>query len=190
MRVGIYPGSFDPPTVAHLAVAEAAWRQCGLDRLALAVSTVALGKETVARPRLADRVEVLEAVGSTRPWLSVVVTEAQLLADIAEGYDVVVMGADKWGQLTDPSWYGDDPSARDDALARLPEVAVAPRPGGHIPPGVVALDIDHAHRPVSSTAVRAGRAEWLLPEAAAFDAVTGAWSDPDRYDRWRSAPRR
>ena len=39
---------------------------------------------------------------------------------------------------------------------------------------------------VSSTAVRAGRREWMAPEAAAFDEATGAWSDPARYARWRA----
>lgn len=184
MRVGAYPGSFDPPTVAHLAVAEAAWRQCGLDRLHLVVSTVALGKGAPTRPRLADRVGVLEEVAATRPWLAVTVTDARLLADIASGYDLVVMGADKWDQIVDPSWYGGSPEARDRAIAALPAVAVAPRPGGQVPAHVTALDVHEAHRPVSSTAVRAGRAEWLAPEAAAFDARTGAWTDPERYDRW------
>jgi nicotinate-nucleotide adenylyltransferase len=187
MRVGAYPGSFDPPTVAHLAVAEAARHQCGLDRLDLVVSTVALGKGVPARPLLEHRVAVLRQLTGTRPWLTVTVTEHRLLADIADGYDVVVMGADKWEQIVDPSWYGGCPSTRDQALARLPDIAVAPRPGGQVPTGVTVLDVDAGHRPVSSTAVRAGRSEWLAPEAAAFDAATGAWSDPERYDRWLGA---
>ncbi|MEC8920902.1 MAG: nicotinic acid mononucleotide adenylyltransferase, partial [Actinomycetota bacterium] len=33
MRHGVYPGSFDPPTLAHLAVADAARRRHGLDRV-------------------------------------------------------------------------------------------------------------------------------------------------------------
>ena len=33
--IGCYPGSFNPPTVAHLAVAESAVEQAGLDRLDL-----------------------------------------------------------------------------------------------------------------------------------------------------------
>ena len=49
------------------------------------------------------------------------------------------------------------------------------------------LDVGPGHLTVSSTAARAGRREWMAPEAAAFDAATGAWSDPDRYARWRSA---
>ena len=71
---------------------------------------------------------ILSAAGD-RPWLRVVVIDARLIADIADGYDAVVMGADKWAQVVDPAWYGDDPTERDRALARLPRVAVAPRHG-------------------------------------------------------------
>ncbi|WP_419919708.1 hypothetical protein [Candidatus Poriferisocius sp.] len=49
-RIGVYPGSFNPPTIGHLAIARAAPAQQGLDRVDLAVSRVALGKELVARP--------------------------------------------------------------------------------------------------------------------------------------------
>ena len=34
-RQHAYPGSFDPPTVAHLAVAESAFEQLGVDRVDL-----------------------------------------------------------------------------------------------------------------------------------------------------------
>ena len=185
MRTGAYPGSFNPPTVAHLAIAEAAVEACRLDRVDLVVSRSALGKDDVDVPRLEDRLAVLREVGSTRPWLGVVLTEHRLLADIAAGYDVVVMGADKWAQVLDPSWYG-SVAERDSALARLPEVVVAPR-HDHRPDGVVLLEVPDHHLVVSSTEVRNGRSEWMLPEAAAFDVRTGAWSDPGRYSRWIAA---
>ncbi len=44
MRRGAYPGSFNPPTVAHLAIADAARRRLGLDRVDLIISRDALGK--------------------------------------------------------------------------------------------------------------------------------------------------
>ncbi|MBO0731843.1 MAG: hypothetical protein J2P57_21470 [Acidimicrobiaceae bacterium] len=50
MTVGAYPGSFNPPTVAHLAIADAARRVMGLERVDFVVSRVALGKEDVAVP--------------------------------------------------------------------------------------------------------------------------------------------
>lgn len=165
--IGCYPGSFNPPTVAHLAVAEAAVAAAQLTRLDLVVSRVALGKEDLAEPALADRIAVLDAVAATRPWLGVTVTDARLITDIARGYDAVVMGADKWRQVNDAAWYADD-AARDAALAALPLVLVAPR-GTDRPDGVRLLDVDDTHLHVSASAVRAGTAEaarWVLPEAA------------------------
>jgi Cytidylyltransferase-like len=188
MTTGAYPGSFNPPTRAHLAIAQAAVRQLGLDRLDLIVSRVALGKEGVERPQLQDRLMVLEEVAASRPWLGALVTDHRLLADVAAGYDVVVMGADKWAQVVDPAWYGGSAAARDEAVARLPRVVVAPRPG-YDTVGVHVLDVDPDHLHVSSTAARSHRADWMVPEAAAFDARTGAWTDPARYDRWLRAIR-
>jgi hypothetical protein len=90
------------------------------------------------------------------------VTTDRLIADIAHGYDVCVLGADKWHQLFDVAFYGGSVDARDAALARLPLLAVAPRDGSALPRDVdvVMLDLDPEHRRVSSTAVRAGRDDW------------------------------
>ena len=182
-KVGCYPGSFNPPTIAHLAVAEAAHSQCGLARLDLVVSRVALGKAAPAGPRFEDRIAVLDTIAGSRPWLGVRVTDAQLLVDVAAGYDVVVLGADKWAQVVDPTWYDGSIAARDAALARLPEVVVAPRPPWPVPPGRGLLLLEDMHRPVSATGARTVEPAWMAPEAAAFDARTGAWTDPARYRR-------
>lgn len=161
-RHGVYPGSFDPLTVAHLAVADAARERCSLDRLDLVVSRVALAKEDRDQPPVDERLAAIEAVTADRPWLAALATEDQLLADIADGYDVLVVGADKWVQLHDVRFYGGSADAMRDALARLPQVAVAPRAGAPLPAdaGVVVLDVDPVHHDVSSTGVRAGRLEW------------------------------
>ena len=180
MARGCYPGSFNPPTVAHLAIAEHARRVAALDRVDLVVSRVPLGKDEVVAPSFEDRVAVLEAVARSRPWLGVRVTDDQLLVDIARGYNALIVGADKWAQVRDPAWYG-SVAARDAAVAALPpRVLVVPRPGFDVVAAeVLPLDDDHGH--VSSTAARDGRTDLMLPEAAAFDAETGAWSDPERY---------
>ncbi|HEY2302841.1 MAG TPA: hypothetical protein VGH66_13165 [Acidimicrobiales bacterium] len=180
--IGVYPGSFDPPTVAHLAIAEAARDQAGLDRVVLAVSRQALGKGQGAGPRLADRLAVLTAIADRLGWLGVVLTDRQLIADVSAGYDAVIVGADKWAQILDPVWY-ESLEARDAAVARLPRVLVAPRPP-FSPTGIKLLEVAPEHHEISSSAVRAGRREWMAPEAAAFDDDTGAWSDPARYSRW------
>lgn len=168
--VGVYPGSFDPPTVAHVHLAEQAVDQLGLVRLDLVISHDALGKDLHALTPVDERVAELARLATGRPWLRAGTTALRLVADIAEGYDVVVIGADKWHQLLDPGWYGDLES-RDHALRRLPVVALAPRPPWTLPGQdpdadppdgveVVVLDTDPMHHDVSATAVRAGRHEW------------------------------
>lgn len=170
MRAGAYPGTFDPPTVAHLAIAEAAWRQGGLDRIDLVVSESPLGKKDAGVAPLSARVELLAAVCEPRPWLDVAVKDSELIADIAKGYDAIVLGADKWAQVTDPAWYGDSVSRRDEAVERLPRVLLALRgsdPPIGLPPDALVLDIHRDHLLVSSSAVRGGQIEWLAPEVAA-----------------------
>jgi hypothetical protein len=162
VAIGVYPGSFDPLTTAHLAIADEVIARFDLERLDLAVSRVALAKEDGAHEPLEERVAAIERRSEGRP-LRAVVTDHQLIADIAAGYDVCVVGADKWHQLHDVSFYGGSAEARDAALARLPTLAVAPRRGVAPPPpgaDVVLLDIDPVFHGVSSTGVREGRDEW------------------------------
>ena len=160
---GAYPGTFDPPTIAHLAIAEAARSQCGLDGIDLIVNRDPLGKSGM-RP-LETRVAMLEAVASTHPWMSVVVTDHLHLADIATGYDVLVLGADKWAQVLDVAFYTSE-RERDEAVARLPQLAIARRDDVPLPEGCVVLGVELSH--VSSTAARAGRVDLVLPEARPF----------------------
>jgi len=174
MPVAAYPGSFNPPTVAHLAVADAARVHLGLDRIDLVVSRRALAKEHVEHPPWDHRLRVVREVVASRPWLGLVVTEHQLLVDIARGYDVLVVGADKYHQIHEPRWYPSD-ADRARALAGLPRLAVAPRPPWATPPEL-ALPLDVAYRAVSSTLARAGRRDLMAFEAARLDAATGLWS--------------
>jgi len=179
-RIGVYPGSFDPPTLAHLEIALAARDAHSLRRVDLAVSAVALGKESVMVPRFEERIQVIRASIEGIDGLGLIITDAQLIADIAEGYQVVVMGADKWAQVNDPQWYGDDAAARDAALARLPRLAVAAR-SPHVIPDEYRLPVGDDLLPVSSTAAREGRTEWMTEAARSFDTATGAWTEPHRY---------
>jgi hypothetical protein len=182
MIVGAYPGTFNPPTIAHLSIAEAAWKQGGLDRVNLVVSTVPLGKDP-SGPPFEARVSVLEAIAASRPWLGVRVTDRQLIAEVAAGYDAVVVGADKWLQVIDPAWYGGSISARDQALATLPRVLLVARPPhplpADLPSGAILLDVGVEHAAVSSTGARRGRRDWMAPEAILHDEATGAWTTPE-----------
>jgi hypothetical protein len=162
--VGVYPGSFDPLTIAHLAIAEVALDHLGLDRLELAISHGALGKEHLLDDSIAARTAAIERAAETRPWLGVVVVHTRLIAEIAAGYDAVVMGADKWAQVNDPAWYGGDVRLRDRAVAALPRVGIAPRGDWPVPDRLRLPVPDHLAE-VSATAVRDGRDEWAAPEA-------------------------
>lgn len=183
-RVGVYPGSFNPPTTAHLAIAEAALTHHRLDRLDLCVSTLALAKEHVAHPRFDHRVEVLHLATADIDWLGVRITEHRLLADIATGYQLLVVGADKWFQIQDPVWYQDDIAARDAAIDGLPPVAIAPRDGLATPAPLTLPVTPAAIDGVSSSEARAGNLGLMVPAARTFAERTGAWIEPERYDRW------
>ncbi len=184
----MFPGSFNPPTTAHLAISEAVLAQRSLDLLVWSVSRVALAKEDVQRPRLNDRIAVLEEVAAPIEWLEIDVTDAQLLSDIAAGFDVIVMGADKWQQIHDPIFYGNDPARRDASIAALPTVAIAARPP-HDCPAEMVLDLPDWVGTVSSTQARTTDPALMAPEAARFDAQTGAWTDPARYEAWLARQR-
>jgi len=171
--VGVYPGSFNPPTLAHIEIALAVVEHHGLQRLDLAVSTVALGKGVVERPTFEDRVSVIRESVDAHPELDVVVTESRLIVDIASAYDVVVMGADKWHQIGEVEWYADS-AARDAALAALPRLALVPRPPLAVP-DEHRVPVREDILEISSSAVRAGRVEWMTAAARDFHERTGAW---------------
>lgn len=181
----MYPGTFNPPTIGHLAIVDAALRQHQLDQLDLVLSAVPLGKDTPAIPTLAHRAGVIEESLTTRTNVRVLVTELRLIADIATGYDVVVMGADKWAQVNDVAFY-DDALARDAALARLPQLAIAGRDDFPVPADA-RLEVPAHIDAVSSSAARAGSTEHMTAAARRFDATTGAWTDPTRYRAWLGA---
>lgn len=173
--IGVYPGSFNPPTRAHLEIAVAARRAHGLVRVDLAISVVALGKESVDLPRFEERIEVIRASIAQVDGLGLIITEAQLIADIADGYDVVIMGADKWTQVNDPAWYDHDPAERDAVVARLPRLALAPRPP-HSIPDQHRLPVAEDLLEISSSAARAGRTDWMTDAARDYHHRTGAWA--------------
>ncbi len=163
-RRGVYPGSFNPLTLAHLEIARIARDVHRLDEVDLVVSSVALDKPTPPGPPLDDRIELIRADLAEHDWLSVHRTDDQLIVDIAVGYDVVIMGADKWEQVNDVRYY-ESAQARDDALARLPTLAVARREGSSVADDI-ALPLSERLQRMSSSAARAGKREDMAPEAS------------------------
>ena len=168
LRRGIFPGSFNPLTVAHLEVACLAREHHALDLVTLAVSRVALDKPTPPGPPFDERIALLESDLSSYDWLDVNITDRQLIADIAAGYDVVIMGADKWRQVQDERYY-DSAAARDAALATLPQVVVAERADFAVTGNqATVLRTPEAIHDVSSTAARNGDRALMAPHARQY----------------------
>ena len=100
-RIGVLGGSFDPPHAGHVAVAEAAVRQLGLDRLLVIPAAQAPLRDAAARagadgvPRAAvDDREI------RRGGVSYSVDTARELARENPGADLVwVLGADQLSRL-------------------------------------------------------------------------------------------
>jgi len=169
----VYPGSFNPPTVGHIEIVNSAINRFKVNEIHLVMSEIALGKEKLTRPSVSDRVEILEKSLSSIPEASVLKTSKQLIADIAEGYDVVILGADKWKQLTELAFYDDEAHMRD-CLRRLPRLAVAPRNNIPIPEEIL-LNVAEAISPISSSDVRNGKFEWMTKEALEIAKERGFW---------------
>ena len=138
-RVGLVPGSFDPMSVAHEALADAVQA----DLVVLVWSPATLPKEAAAagpvEPPLLEpevRIEALLAFTAGRDHQVVAVASHGRYADQAEAAATafpeaeieVGIGSDKLAQILDPTWYDD----RDAALGRLftvADVAYAVRAG-------------------------------------------------------------
>ncbi len=168
-RRAVYPGSFNPPTIAHLDLSHAVVEQRRVDVVVWSLSRVALGKENHDGPTVEERFVVMSQVAKEYSWLEIQVTDDQLLTDIAQGFDVLVMGADKWEQINELKWYDGDSAARAAALAALPELAIASRQK-HLAPAEFEVQLEGVEL-VSSSAARAGAHHLMLPHAR----TSGLW---------------
>ena len=61
MRVGVFAGTFNPLTRAHVTLANAARRAAGLDALIWACAAASVDKEQVERAALVDRLAQMRA---------------------------------------------------------------------------------------------------------------------------------
>jgi nicotinic acid mononucleotide adenylyltransferase len=179
MRIGVFPGSFNPPTHAHVAIALAGGERLGVDRVVLCVSTDALAKPHKVGPDFATRIEILRRLTDEHPQLDLLVTDARLIADICRetSADGLIVGADKWTQIHQSQWYPDD-TTRDELLANLPRTVVATRVGFVIDPIVDdenVLVLDQVLAQYSSTGARTTNPEWMVAHAAQHAADAGGW---------------
>jgi nicotinic acid mononucleotide adenylyltransferase len=123
-EVALLSGSFDPITVAHEALAEAALVHANLVLLVYSVRT--LSKDVDSPPPLLsedERLAALEAYCQARQGMEPALCSHGLLAEQAEAAAArfpasqiaLVMGSDKVRQLLDAQWYQD----RDRTLSTL-----------------------------------------------------------------------
>ena len=160
-RVGVLPGSFNPPTIAHLELAQAAAEH--VDEVVCVLPRVFPHKEYFGAS-LEERVELLQGAGLAAPH-SIAVSEQGLFIDIArecrEHYDpqaklYFLCGSDAAERIM--TWDYGRAGVVEEMLAEF-ELLVAPRGGWYHPPAklrhrVHDLKVGPEHRQVSSTEVR------------------------------------
>ncbi|MFN8521552.1 MAG: hypothetical protein U0821_00410 [Chloroflexota bacterium] len=210
-RVALLPGSFNPPTVAHLALARAARERGGVDACAFVLSTNTVNKERVTGAALVDRLAMLE--GCLTPGREAVllvnrglyVEQARLIRQrlpwIREA--VFLVGFDKIVQIFDPRYYVDRDAALHE-LFGLTSFLVAPRERAEeaelralldedgnraFAGGVEYLPLPRDLRDVSSSTVRemgrgsAEAASAVPPAVQEFMRYYGAYDASDRYQQ-------
>lgn len=152
-NVVIFTGSFNPPTVAHLALLKQAQRftrtletQQGYQpfHLYAAFSKRTVDKEGVARPLFLDRIVLLQTLLRRRlPHMGILLFNQGLYVEQAEAIRTsfpsvrrvfFLMGFDKVEQIFDARYYENRDVALE-ALFRQAELFVAPRGGAHNGPG-------------------------------------------------------
>lgn len=134
-RVGLLPGSFNPLTLAHIALADAARRQGHLDVLTWSIAARTIDKEGVTRATIPDRLAQLAAFARRAPNAAVVLLNRGLYVEQMEALRTltteqtdlfIVVGFDKIVQILDPHYYEDRDAALDELFAQA-RLLVAPR---------------------------------------------------------------
>jgi len=194
-KIAVLSASFNPPTLAHLRMAELAHVDLGYPEVVLELAIANVDKAVTDAP-LHERLMMMRAVAESRPWLSVAVAthgrfldKMTALREYFPTADVCfIVGYDTLVRVFDPKYYtrrdaelralfdqtsfacANREGSGDDALGDLLALpANAPYAEGVRP---MALDAYHAG--LSSTAVRTsiasdeGRPDGLPEEVAAY----------------------
>ncbi len=135
----VFTGSFNPPTIAHLAMLKQAQHFAdahGSMQVYAAFTKLTVDKERVERPLLLDRVMLLQLVLQRRlPHVGILLFNRGLYVEQASAVRnafpavkriLFLMGFDKIVQILDPHYYKDRDAALAD-LFHLAELVVAPR---------------------------------------------------------------
>ncbi|MBI2962761.1 MAG: hypothetical protein HYY35_03335 [Deltaproteobacteria bacterium] len=183
--VAVLPGAFDPPTLAHLALARAAGDR-GFDTVLLSISTRTIDKEAAGGLDAAERLYLLGAITAADDRRGVLVQNRGLYAEQAgavraalpSAADVAfVVGMDKVSQIFDTRYY-ENAAAALAALFTQARLLVAARgdldrgalrtllergPARGYAERVSWLELDPRWRTVSATRVRERLARGELP---------------------------
>lgn len=214
-RLALLPGSFNPPTNAHLALAAAARTSGQVDAVSYTLASRTVNKERVEGAALADRLLLLDRIVRERDGEGVVLVNRGLYVEQAKiarttwpalrdlGF---VVGYDKIVQIFDPRYY-DDYRAALDTLFDLAFFLVAPRADSgsadlhallsrpenrRYAERVVELPLGGSYRDESSSRVRrqlgqGEAADNVPPIVNRFAAATGAYrGSADEADTTRT----
>ena len=145
--LGVLCGSFNPPTLAHLGLANAA-AAAGLDQVVYVVAKVTVDKETVTGLALEDRLLLLRACIAGQAGRGVALVNRGLYVEQVRAFRALfgsgtrltfVIGMDKLFQVLDPSYYVDRDESLDE-LFSLASLMVANRGGQDRPTFAELLD--------------------------------------------------
>lgn len=207
----VFTGSFNPPTLAHLAMLKQARqyaRQHEPVHLYAAMSKRTVDKESVERPLLLDRVLLLQKLLRKHvPRSGIMLFNRGLYVEQAEAIRrsfagvkriFFLIGFDKIVQILDPHYYEDRDTALHD-LFRLAELLVAPRgkdgekdleelvqqaENKQFARYIHPLPLSGTYRDISSTSVREkarGYEHEVPQEVRQFMRTTRAYDPPLQY---------
>lgn len=176
MRLGVFGGTFDPPHVGHLAIANAALEEATLDRILFVPARRSPLKDGEPEASPTDRVAMLEAAIAGEPRFSL--SRAELERD-GPSYTVDTLaqlsGEDELFLILGSDALADFAHWRDpERITRLATLLVAARPGAPEPPlrvaGAAVVRIDAPLLDISARALRARAARgrslrYLVPDA-------------------------
>jgi nicotinamide-nucleotide adenylyltransferase len=204
-QIIVFPGSYNPPTIAHLALLKQAWqyaRAHGHMHVYAAISKHTTDKESVQHPLLLDRIILLDTLLRHHiRHTGIMLFNRGLYVEQAEGVHAAfpqvtklyfLIGFDKIVQIFDPRYYQDRDAALHELFA-LAEFLVAPRgevgsaeltklldqPENRQFAGHIhALPLNAAYRDISSTRIRqspAAHEQEVPPEVRRFIHETHAY---------------
>ncbi|WP_172631921.1 hypothetical protein [Dictyobacter arantiisoli] len=204
----VFTGSFNPPTVAHIALLKQAQHYIQARHgmhLYAAFSKRTVDKEGVERPLILDRITLLQSILHKRmPRTGILLFNRGLYVEQAQAIRrtfprvkrvLFLMGFDKIVQIFDPHYYADRDAALE-ALFAQAELLVAPRGNGGEKEVAELLEqpqnkrfaqyvhmqpFDSVYRDVSATQVRQRGSQYerdTLREVRRFMHYTRAYAPP------------